>query len=336
MRRRRIAGAGWAVLGLAAAVAAPGCTGTKQPLPPSEATLMAEETRAAAGLPPGPEAEPPAVPEEPSPVEGPPPEAAPPAPARSASEAAASGEAVAVSRLVEEKEDAVAAGAADDPTVVEISRGREPEAPKTLAEAAAAAREKRRREDRPRASVVIDNDNLASFGAGGQVTVMAPGTGAPPVGEEEAAGDASVGAESAAAPGEGGPRDEAYWRGRARDLRTRWADAAREIERLEDRTAQLRWDFYAEDDPYYRDERIKPEWDRALDELRRARQDARAYRDDLAELIEEGRRAGALPGWLREGVELEPEEIDEPSRRRRPPGEAEVEEPTVYGQEERP
>lgn len=332
--RRGLAGAagrGLVTLGLAAAVAAPGCAGTQEPLPPSEAALLAAETRAAAGLPPSSETEPPAAPEEPAvPAATPPPEASAPPPPALASEAAASGEAVAVSRLVEEKEDAAAAGAPDDPTVVEISRGRVPEEPKTLAEAAAAAREKRRREGRPRATLVIDNDNLAAFAAGGQVTVMAPGTAAPP------AGESATGAEAGAAPAEAGPRDEAYWRDRARDLRTRWADAAREVERLEDRAAQLRWDFYAEDDPYYRDERIKPEWDRALDELRRARQDVRAYREDLAELIEEGHQAGALPGWLREGVELEPEEGEEPSRARRTPGEAEVEEPTVYGAEERP
>ena len=70
--------------------------------------------------------------------------------------------------------------------------------------------------------------------------------------------------------------------------------------------ADQRIRFYAEDDPYVRDGRIKPEWDRALDRLesgRREIDDARAA-IDLA--LEEGRRAGAEPGWLLEGLELEP------------------------------
>jgi hypothetical protein len=183
---------------------------------------------------------------------------------------------------------------------------------------------------------VIDNDNLAAFGAAAQVTVVTPGTEPAAAGEEPAAsaGAAAPGASETPPRGPAGPRDEVDWRGRVRDIRTRWADAASEVERLERQADQLRWDFYAEDDPYYRDERIKPEWDRVLDDLRRARQDVRAYREELAEAVEEGRGVGALPGWLREGVELEPEEPESPVRR--DPGEHDVEEPRPYGEEDRP
>ena len=202
---------------------------------------------------------------------------------------------------------------AGDPTVVTIEpAGGTPRPPATLAEAAQAARERRR--DQPRATTVITNENLADYAARGQVTLAPePATepaGAPPAtaSGEPAAAPGDPGGAAGGGAGPAGPRDEAYWRDRARDLRTRWAAAAEEIARLEKETADLRWAFYAEDDPYYRDERIKPAWDRALDELRRARQDERAFRQELVELIDDGRRAGALPGWLREGIELEPEE----------------------------
>lgn len=325
---------------LAAALAAAGCQ-TAQPLPPSEATAAVEETRAAAGLPPGSEPSPPEAPAETAPAETAATETPPEDQGASevsrtdgAAAAAARGEAVRVSRLIDEKEAAKERGAAADPTVVQIGPDPADGEPRTLAEAAAAAREKRRREGRPRATVVIDNDNLAAFGAQGQVTVVTPGTESKPE-ESATAADAGAPGERATPPrGPAGPRDEAYWRGHVLDIRTRWADAAREVERLEGQADQLRWDFYAEDDPYYRDERIKPEWDRVLDELRRARQDVRAYREELAEAIEQGRRAGALPGWLREGVELEPEEPESPVRRE--PGEADVEEPTPYGRITRP
>ena len=49
--------------------------------------------------------------------------------------------------------------------------------------------------------------------------------------------------------------------------------------------------------------------------------------EEVAAFLEEGRRAGALPGWLREGIELEPEpvlvEVDGIV-------EHEAEEPTIY------
>ncbi len=68
--------------------------------------------------------------------------------------------------------------------------------------------------------------------------------------------------------------DEAYWSDRARGSRQRWRQSADEVDRrLEKESGGLRWKFYAEDDPYVRDQQIKPEWDRVLDDLRRARQD---------------------------------------------------------------
>ncbi len=41
---------------------------------------------------------------------------------------------------------------------------------------------------------------------------------------------------------------------------------------------------------------------------RAARAEVETAEKELAEFLEEGRVAGAFPGWLREGVELEPEE----------------------------
>jgi hypothetical protein len=284
-----------------------------------------EEARTDAGLPPMSEASPPDAPaaEEPEPRPA----------ADEASAAAARGEAVAVERLVDEKDRAQKRGETD-PTVFQIGptpTGDQPRPP--LAQAAAAERDKRRLEQRPKATLVINNDNLAAFAADGQLTVVTPGTAAPAESTQEPATAGTAAGESPSR-GPAGPRDEVYWRDRTRDVRTRWADASEEVERLELQAAQLRWDFYAEDDPYYRDERIKPEWDRVLDELRRARQDIRAYSEELAEVLTEGRRAGALPGWLREGIEFEPEEPDSPIRRS--PAEGDVSEPTVYGERNRP
>lgn len=105
-------------------------------------------------------------------------------------------------------------------------------------------------------------------------------------------------AESAApAPGEG---DEAYWRGESRRLRERVAALKETIVRLEAEVEKLEADFYSWDDGSYRDRVIKPSWDKAREEVATARKELPVAERELAELADRARKAGALPGWLRE------------------------------------
>jgi hypothetical protein len=163
--------------------------------------------------------------------------------------------------------------------------------PQTLATAAASERARRRQAGSP--ALVITNDNLAAH-ATGKLTISQGNVTAPPP--------------SAAAPAATAVKDEQYWRGRVRALREQWALAVDAITELEARAAGLRTRFYAQDDPYVRDGEIKPAWDRALENLDASRDRARTLEEQLFQTLEEGRQAGALPGWLREGVELEPTE----------------------------
>ncbi|MDX1501723.1 MAG: hypothetical protein R3325_05115 [Thermoanaerobaculia bacterium] len=186
---------------------------------------------------------------------------------------------------------------------------------------AAAAAERRRREQAGPATVVIDQDSLSDY-AGVEITIAeaaAPVT--VPGGEGE-------GTEAAADR----IRDEAYWRARVREIRERWREAHDSIERLEGEIDQLRRRFYAEDDPFYRDSQIKPAWDHALEEARLARLEVERARAELQTALEEGRRAGADPGWLREGVDLQPEKprpLEADSLQVEETGIHEPEEPTV-------
>jgi hypothetical protein len=205
-------------------------------------------------------------------------------------------------------------------TVVIDDAGKKEEEPSLLA-ASRKALERRKQAPPPR--LVIDDDNLAEIGEGGSVTLASPAAGGE--GEEEA--------ESDTATLTAAERDEAYWRAEVRRLRQQWHDTAEEIGTLERRAEGLRTRFYAEDDPYVRDRQIKPAWDRALDRLAQARLDAEAYRAELAQRLEEGRRAGALPGWLREGIELEPV-VEEPSTEEL--DELQPIEPPVLGEDGRP
>lgn len=100
------------------------------------------------------------------------------------------------------------------------------------------------------------------------------------------------------------PRDEGqgeeFWRGEARRLRERVAELRETITRLDADTKRLEADYYAWDDGAYRDRVIKPAWDKAREELATARLALPGAEKELTELPDRARRAGALPGWLRE------------------------------------
>lgn len=199
------------------------------------------------------------------------------------------------------------------PEVVIEPTDPEPEAAPTLAEAALRERQRRNRAGTPIA--VINDANLQDH-AVGELTFMEE--------VEEPAG-------AAGSPGavEEGP-DEQYWRERVRGIRQSWADAAAEVPLLEERAAELRRRFYAADDAYYRDTRIKPAWDRTIDLIAQAQAVAEVRREELETALLEGRQAGALPGWLRDGIELEPEPLEAVPEGPEP-GEPEIVEPAEGG-----
>jgi hypothetical protein len=200
----------------------------------------------------------------------------------------------------------------DDAAVV-VDPGADDGKPTSLAEAAKAERDRRARAGQPVA--VITDKTLPKYASKGQITVADP--------KEK---DKKATAAQAAAA-EQLVRDEQYWRGRGLDIRLRWRQAAEDVQELEQRSAELRQRFYGENDPLVRDNRIKPEWDRVLDRLRQARLEVDATRKELAQFLDEGRTAGAQPGWLREGEDQEPPE--EPQKKEPPPPAQSIEPPVL-------
>ncbi len=93
---------------------------------------------------------------------------------------------------------------------------------------------------------------------------------------------------------------EAQWRDRARRARQRVEEDKARVFQLEGEASALEKDFYKWDDGQYRDGVIKPAWDRKKQELESARNDLAEAEKELAELPEQARKAGALPGWIRE------------------------------------
>lgn len=134
-------------------------------------------------------------------------------------------------------------------------------------------------------SRVITNDSVRQLSQGVQLTT-GQATGAPtpaPVG-------AATGRED---------RRKAMWQQRYRDAVSRVAALEAEIKRLEGEAARLERDFYAIDDPAQRDGVVKPAWDQALSDLRRAKADLAEARNKPEQVLEAARRDGALPGWFR-------------------------------------
>jgi hypothetical protein len=170
--------------------------------------------------------------------------------------------------------------------------GAEDVPPQTLAEAARAEKERRQAVGKP--AVKITDKNLAEYAAKGQIT-----TGKPTPPPAPASADAKAATDKKA-------QDEEYWRQRGLEIRQRWHDAVEEGKKQQSAVERLRTQFYSEDDPYVRDGRIKPEWDRALDKLDQARREAETAKRDLDAFTDDGYRAGALQAWLEEGIDLEP------------------------------
>ena len=165
----------------------------------------------------------------------------------------------------------------------------------SLVEAARAERERRAHAGEPVA--VITDKTLPQYAEKGKITIA-------DVKDKKGAGAAAPQGAATTEP----VRDEQYWRGRALEIRQRWRRASDDVEELEQKSTELRQKFYLENDTFTRDNQIKPEWDRVLDKLRQARLDAEAAQKELAQFLDEGRAAGIMPGWLREGEEEEPVE----------------------------
>jgi hypothetical protein len=181
-----------------------------------------------------------------------------------------------------------------------------------LSDAVRAAKETREQAENPsreKSALTIDNRSLITSPDKGRVsTAKAPPAKAKPAPPapsaapaetppaEPAAPSAQPEPAASAVPAEG----EAQWRATAQAARKRVADDKAHVEELAAATRKLENDFYAWDDGQYRDRVIKPSWDKTRDQLEDAKRELEAAEKDLADLPEKARRAGALPGWIRE------------------------------------
>jgi hypothetical protein len=159
----------------------------------------------------------------------------------------------------------------------------------SLADAVRAASAGKKKEAKGR--IAITNQTLVTDPRKGKLTTASPRPPAPtPAAVREEVTPTPAPAEEA----------EAYWRDRMHTAKSRVEDLQDRVRRFEQESKKLENDFYSWDDGQYRDGVIKPAWDRKREELETARRDLQQAEKDLADLPEKARKAGALPGWLRE------------------------------------
>ena len=93
---------------------------------------------------------------------------------------------------------------------------------------------------------------------------------------------------------------EEYWRGRKQDVDARVQDAQGRVEQIQSEINSLTAAFYAEGDGVAQRPLIESERNERIKELEAAKQELENARSEAAGLEDEARRAGALPGWLRD------------------------------------
>jgi hypothetical protein len=80
---------------------------------------------------------------------------------------------------------------------------------------------------------------------------------------------------------------------------TRVAMLEASVKRLEAEANRLAREFYAHDDPAQRDGVIKPAWDKALADLKRAQAELEQAHAAVDDVVTAARQDGAEPGWFR-------------------------------------
>ena len=173
-----------------------------------------------------------------------------------------------------------------------VSEAPAPTPGQSLADQVRAAGETRKRKE-PKAAVTITNETLVTDPKKGRLSTSVPRPTSP----------APTPGHGQVLPTPSGPDEasaEVYWRERMHSARSRVEDLRERVRHFEQEAKKLENDFYAWDDGQYRDGVIKPAWDQKREELETARRDLEKAEKELSELPEKARKAGALPGWLRE------------------------------------
>lgn len=167
----------------------------------------------------------------------------------------------------------------------------------SLADAVRAASETKKKKE-SKGKIAITNENLVTDPKKGKLTTAAPRN--VPVATPAATAKIEAPRADGEPPAQSSSEAEAYWRERMHSAKSRVEELEERVRRSEQEAHKLENDFYSWDDGNYRDGVIKPAWDKKREELETARRELVDAQKELADLPEKARKAGALPGWLRD------------------------------------
>lgn len=157
-----------------------------------------------------------------------------------------------------------------------------------------ARKEEERRKEVKAPGKVYTNKDLGSVPASSSGTLSAPS--GPGANSSEASKDTAKADDSK--DKDAPRRDQAYWAGRKKELRSKLDTDQTLGDALQSRINALTADFASRDDPIQR-AGIERERQKALNELERLNKSVLDGKKALADLDEEARKAGVPPGWLR-------------------------------------
>lgn len=186
-----------------------------------------------------------------------------------------------------------AAAFAAEPTSTPTPR---PAGGQTLSEV---AKEKQLKGGETGQSIVITDQNLSDYAEKGSVTTPETTTGSSarrPVRDPIKNPNTTV-----IGPSDSTHADERrrYWVGMYERQLELVASLQRQLQIVDEEIPGLWRDFYAWDDPAYRDGVIKPRLDEMLAKKERLREQLQEAEPRLAEIKSQARRDGAEPGWFR-------------------------------------
>lgn len=169
----------------------------------------------------------------------------------------------------------------------------------SLADVVKVSKEARKGQPPKKSLGTITNDNLRKGGTPTPTPRAAAGKGTPgkAPGKDGASPTPTPIAPEVSRDDKG--RSEADWRALVSRQSALVQNGEARVRDLETKSKQLENDFYAMSDGNRRDAVVKPAWDKARDDLAKARLELESARKALEDLAEDARRSNAPPGWLR-------------------------------------
>jgi hypothetical protein len=144
-------------------------------------------------------------------------------------------------------------------------------------------------------SIVISNENLSDYASKGGLTTAKPGKNPATRGVHAGTNVRVIDSETSELN-----KRKHYWQQKYIRQLERIAAIKRQIEQLDLEIPALWNEFYARDDPAYRDGVIKPRLDRSLERRENLGALLKDEEPKLAQIKEDARQDGAEPGWWRD------------------------------------